>query len=483
MDLHFLPAHRLARLVRDRKIGCLELLDLHLERVQRHDPVVNAVVVRDFEQARADAKAADNALGRGEVRGPLHGVPITVKESFDVAGLPTTWGRPDFAKNIAADDAEAVMRLRDAGAVVFGKTNVPTNLADWQTFNAIHGTTHNPWDPTRVPGGSSGGAAAALAAGMTALETGSDIGGSIRNPAHYCGVYGHKPTFGICSTRGQALPGFDVPQDISVIGPLARSPRDLEIALGLLAGPDPVDHVGWTFRLPKANFMDVDELRVAVMLDAPVAPVDREVSDRISEVARALAHAGADVSDRARPAIDLLESHRTFIRLLRGATCGALSDAVFAGQVERAARVSPGDDDYEAWMLRANTMTHREWHHWDEQRLRLRRAWAEFFEFWDVLICPAAASAAFHHDQKGERWERMIPVNGKPQPSTTQMFWAGLPGVANLPATVAPAGLTRGGLPVGVQIIGPQFGDLNCIAVAKILEKVHGGFVPPPGYE
>jgi len=483
MALHFLPAHRLARLVRDGKIGCLELLDLHLARVKRHDPVVNAVVVRGIEHARKDAKAADRMLRKGEVRGPLHGVPITVKESFDVAGLPTTWGRTDFAKHIAGEDAEAVKRLRAAGAVVFGKTNVPTNLADWQTFNPIHGTTHNPWDPTRVPGGSSGGAAAALAAGMTALETGSDIGGSIRNPAHYCGVYGHKPTFGICSTRGQALPGFDVPQDISVIGPLARSPRDLEIALGVLAGADPVDHVGWKFTLPKPARSDVREFRVAVMLDAAMAPVDREVSDRVQAVARSLARAGAKVSERAAPAIDLHESHRTFIRLLRGATCGAMSDAVFAGQLERATHVAPDDDDYEAWMLRANTMTHREWHHWDEQRLRLRRAWAAFFEDWDVLLCPVGASAAFHHDQKGERWERMIPVNGKPQPSTTQMFWAGLPGVANLPSTVAPAGLTPGGLPIGVQIIGPQYGDLTCIALAKILEKVHGGFVAPPGYE
>ena len=233
----FLPAHRLAALVRAGKIGCLELLDLYLERVEQHNAKLNAIVVLDTERARKRARAADRALAKGEVWGPLHGVPVTIKESFDVEGLPTTWGHPELKDNIAQRNALAVDRLLAAGAVLFGKTNIPTALADWQTFNPIHGTTNNPWDLSRVPGGSSGGAAAALAAGLTGLETGSDIGASIRNPAHYCGVYGHKPTFGICSSQGQTAPPRITDNDIAVIGPLARSARDLEIALKTIAGP------------------------------------------------------------------------------------------------------------------------------------------------------------------------------------------------------------------------------------------------------
>ncbi|MCW5626392.1 MAG: amidase, partial [Burkholderiales bacterium] len=265
MDTPFLPAHSLANLIRTRRIGCVELLDLYLDRVARHNPTINAVVVLDAERARERAKAADDAMGRGETWGPLHGVPMTVKESFDAVGLPTTWGKPELKDHRAQTDSVAVRRFREAGAVVFGKTNVPTMLADWQTFNPIYGTTRNPWDLERTPGGSSGGSAAALAAGITGLEAGSDIGASIRNPAHYCGVYGHKPTWGICSPQGQALPGVVGLQDITVVGPLARSARDLEIALNVMAGPDAIDGAGWALRLPKPAKKALHEFKVAVL--------------------------------------------------------------------------------------------------------------------------------------------------------------------------------------------------------------------------
>src|ERR1700704_3850718 len=231
LDIPFRSARQLAADIKKKKIGCLELLDLYLARVEKYDGALNAVVVRDFERARTRARAADRALARRQVWGPLHGVPMTIKESYDVAGLPTTWGVPAYAKNIATKNAVAVDRLLGAGAVLFGKTNVPLYLADWQSYNAIYGTTNNPWDVARAPGGSSGGSAAALAAGLTGLEAGSDIGSSIRNPAHFCGVWGHKPTYGICPPAGQALPGNVAPSDISVIGPMARSAADL--ALGL----------------------------------------------------------------------------------------------------------------------------------------------------------------------------------------------------------------------------------------------------------
>ena len=478
----FLPAHRLAALVRARKIGSLELLDLYLARVERFNPRLNAICVLDVERARARARASDRALSKKRVWGPLHGVPMTVKESFDVAGLPTTWGRPDLKDNVPTKNALAVERLMGAGAVVFGKSNVPTLLADWQTFNPIYGTTNNPWDVTRGPGGSSGGSAAALAAGLTGLECGSDIGASIRNPAHYCGVYGHKPTYGICATTGQTLPPFLGDSDISAIGPLARSAKDLEIALAVIAGPDTNKGKAWTLRLPRASKKGWRQWRIAMMLNAAVADVDRSVQDGIQAVADFAARKGAKVDDRARPDIDVKEANRVFISLLRAATSRSQTDAMFARHAELANQVRPDDNSYEALMVRGATISHREWLFLDEARQRMRAKWAAFFSAYDVLLCPTAATAAFPHNQQGERWERMIEVNGTPQPSTTQLFWAGFSGVAYLPSTVAPAGHAAGGLPVGVQIVGPEYGDLTTIALARLLEREFQGFVAPPGY-
>src|SRR5574342_1406991 len=241
----FRSAKELAAEIRRKKIGCLELLDLYLSRVEMHNPALNAIVATDVESARKRARAADRARARKQVWGPLHGLPMTIKESYDVGGMPTTWGVPELKDNVPSRNALAVDRLLGAGVVLFGKTNVPIYLADYQSYNAIYGTTNNPWDHSRSPGGSSGGSAAALAAGLTAIEAGSDIGSSIRNPAHFCGVYGHKPTWGIVPRRGQALPWQKAPVDISVIGPLGRSAGDLEIGLAAMAGPDEIDAAGY----------------------------------------------------------------------------------------------------------------------------------------------------------------------------------------------------------------------------------------------
>src|SRR5439155_23105546 len=230
---------------------------------------------------RKRARAADRALARRQAWGPLHGVPMTIKESYDVTGLPTTWGVPAYKGRIATRNAAAVDRRLGAGAVLFGKTNVPLYLADWQSFNAIYGTTNNPWDIRRAPGGSSGGSAAALAAGLTGLEAGSDIGSSIRNPAHFCGVYGHKPTWGIVPREGQALPGQIAPVDIDVVGPLARSSDDLALALSVMAGPDEIDAAGWQLRLRPPVKKRLRDFKVALMLDADCSEVDREVQDRL----------------------------------------------------------------------------------------------------------------------------------------------------------------------------------------------------------
>lgn len=479
--LAFASAKWLAAQIRRRNIGCLELLDFYLDRVHRHNPELNAIIALDTASARKRAKAADRALRNGRPLGPLHGVPMTIKESFDVIGMPTTWGLAQFRDNFPQRNAVAVERLQSAGANVFGKTNVPVMLTDWQTFNPVYGTTHNPWNLERTPGGSSGGAASALASGMTALEIGSDIGASIRNPAHYCGIYGHKPTFGVCCPDGQSLPGVHTHKDIAVIGPMARHAEDLALALDVIAGPGAIEGRAWQIKLPRANGMKLRNLRIGVLLTSATAEVDHTVQQAIAQLAQSLARAGARVTDQL-PAIDLDAAHRTFIQLLRSATSTSLSEAQFQRACVAARTADLASDDYAQWMVKAQSMSHREWQAWNEQRARIALAWEDYFEHYDFLLCPAAATTAFAHDHAGERWERMIDVNGRPQPSTTQMFWAGLSGMAYLPSTVAPIALAADGLPVGVQIVGPKYSDHACIALASLLEKEFYAFAPPPGY-
>src|SRR5882672_438522 len=370
-DVPFRSARQLAADIRKKKIGALELLDLYIARVEKYDDALNAVVVRDFARARTRARAADRALARRAAWGPLHGVPMTIKESYDVAGLPTTWGVPTYKANVAIRNAVVVDRLLGAGVVLFGKTNVPLFLADWQSFNAIYGTTNNPWDVTRSPGGSSGGSAAALAAGLTALEAGSDIGSSIRNPAHFCGVYGHKPTWGIVPRTGQALPWQKAaPVDIDVVGPLARSADDLAIALSAMAGPDEIEAAGWQLRLRPPRQKRLRDFKVALMLDAPEIAVDRTVQDRLQALADFLGRQKAKVDDRARPAIDTGEAFSVYVKLLRAATSDRQSDADFDKNVAIARELSPGDESYYACATRAAVLSHRDWLAANEARHR-----------------------------------------------------------------------------------------------------------------
>jgi amidase len=482
LDIAFRSAKQLAADVRKKKIGCLELLDLYLARVEKYDGALNAVVVRDFERARTRARAADRALARRQVWGPLHGVPMTIKESYDVAGLPTTWGVPANAKNVATKNAVAVDRLLGAGVVLFGKTNVPLFLADWQSYNAIYGTTNNPWDVARAPGGSSGGSAAALAAGLTGLEAGSDIGSSIRNPAHFCGVYGHKPSWGIVPRTGQALPWQTATVDIDVVGPLARSAEDLALALSVMAGPDEIEAAGWQLRLVPPRQKRLRDFKVALMLDAPGVAVDREVQDRLHALGDFLGRQKVKVDARARPAIDTGEAFSVYTRLLRAATSDRQSDTDFEQNTAIARGLAVSDQSYYARAMRAAVLSHRDWLAANETRHRMRRAWAEFFTQYDLLLCPVAGTAAFPHDHQGERHERTLVVNGQRVPVTDHLFWAGYSGAFFLPSTAAPCGFTPGGLPVGVQIVGPQYGDLKCLAFARLLEREFQAFVPPPGY-
>jgi len=481
-DRAFASATELSDGIRDRRIGCLELLDFYLARAERHNPELNAIVVWNVDQARERARDADLAIARGERWGPLHGIPMTVKESFNVAGLPTTFGNPLWKDNIASGDAFLIERLQEAGAVVFGKTNVPYMLADAQSHNEIYGTTNNPWDSTRSPGGSSGGEAATLAAGLSALGAGSDIAGSLRNPAHYSGVYGHKPTWGLISTRGHAPPGLMTPTDISVVGPMARHAEDLDLALRALAGPDLLQRAAWRVELPPPRRRRIGEFRVAVWASSPLCRIDTSVSDLFDRAVDAVVRTGATVDDAARPGIDDEEHHRLFMLLLRAATASRMRDEDFFRQQEIAATLNDDDVSDRAAVARGATLLHRNWGNANESRTRLRYAWREFFKRFDVLLTPVAATAAFPHNRNPNRDERTVNVNGKSAPYAEQLFFAGLASLSYLPATAAPIGLSAEGLPVGLQIIGPEGEDPTTIEFARLLAAEIGGFVPPPAY-
>ncbi len=481
-DLAWMSGKQLAARIRRGEVSSLEALEAFIDRLERLNPAVNAIVTTDLAGARRAARAADRARAKGRPLGPLHGVPMTVKESYDVVGMPTSIGFPEHRENRPTRPAVIVERLQQAGAIVFGKTNLPVAMADWQSFNPVYGTTSNPWDTSRVPGGSSGGAAAALAAGLTPLEYGSDIGASIRNPAHYCGVFGHKPTWGIVPSRGHGLPPYVHDRDIAACGPLARSAADLELLLKLTAGADPDWQSGWKLALPPSGRKTLKGLRVGVLLSAPTADVDQGVQDVLSALAQALKSAGAKVNHDPALPFDLADAHHTYLMLLRAETSGSLTDEQYAAAVRRLPAVAADDWAYDAMLPRAQALSHRDWHSWNEARMLITEGWHQWFGRFDVLLCPTAATTAFPHMQTGERWERMIQVNGQPQPTTTQMFWAGLGGMSGLPCTVIPAGLAADGLPVGAQLIGRRGADLDLLAIARLLEKEGFGFRAPPGF-
>ena len=472
----FKSASELRHLLRIGKVTARDLLEEYLARVDRYDVALNAIVWQD----RVKARQVADAIEPGDPR-PLAGIPTTVKDAFDLAGSPTTLGVTEMRNNIAKQDSVVVARLREAGANVFGKSNVPLGLGDLQSYNDIYGQTNNPWNVARTPGGSSGGSAAALAAGLTALEMGSDVGGSIRNPAHYCGVFGHKPTWSLVPTRGHAQPaGVLIEPDIAVVGPMARSAADLDLALDVVAGPDALASAA-SYELPTLDGRRLKDLRIAVWATDEMSPVGEDALAAVAAVAQACKDAGANVDDSARPAFTSAESDSLYWKLMLSFRGAVVPEAQFDQLRAKTRELAADDQSERASILRAQVLGHRDWVVLSNERERLRWTWQDFFKQFDVVIAPIAGTAAFPHDHSPIE-ARTILVDDEPRPYFDALFWGGLFGVAYLPATAIPVTRNAEGLPLGVQIVGPAYGDRITIGVARLLEDVGFRFSSPPGY-
>ncbi|MFB6616609.1 amidase [Streptomyces sp. NPDC085524] len=482
MEWNFQTAEELAAALRTGEVTSVELTDEAIARIERDDAVINAICVPDFDRARAAAHAADQARARGEDR-PLLGIPVTVKESYDVAGLPTTWGMPTYRDFVPAEDAVQVSRLRAAGAVVLGKTNVPLGLQDLQSFNEIYGTTNNPWDHARTAGGSSGGSAAALAAGFGALSIGSDIGGSLRTPAHFCGVYAHKPTLGLVANRGMVpptMPALPVDLDLAVVGPMARTARDLTLLLDVMAGPDPLTFgVAHGLTLPLARHERLSDFRVLVLDEHPFIPTGSAVRAGVNRVADALVDGGARVERHTPLLPDLAEAATLYMQLLFSGSGARLPVEAYEQMRTRAAGLSANDPSLDAARLRGLVFSHRDWIGANDRRELHRHGWRQFFAEFDAVVCPIAPTAAFPHDHDPDLLARRIDIDGAELPYLDQLVWAGLATMPGLPATAVPTGLSPDGLPVGVQLIGPMFEDRTPLRLAELLEQRIGGFQVP----
>jgi amidase len=448
-DACALSARELSRKIAGRELSAVEALDAHLARIERRNPELNAVVSLDNEAARRQAEAADIALARGEALGPLHGVPLTLKDGNDVAGLRTTLGTGLFDR-VANEDGAVAARLRAAGAIIIGHTNVAPFLADYQSANAIFGRTSNPWNLERTAGGSSGGAAAAVAAGMTPLEIVSDLGGSIRLPAHFCGVYGLKPTEHRVPMTGffRLPPG--APRTVRILtclGPLARDLGDLALALSIVAGPDGVDTEVPPVPLVEEPVPPIADLRIAYATNVPGAVVASSLAEQVERVASLAASAGARVEERL-PACDWEAANALFRELVSAIT-------------------SERSDKDLAWYFAAL-----------DRRDRLIAVWDSFFGDFDALLMPPAMTAAFPHCEPGAP----LTVDGTRVAYFGQGAVLAMGNLAGLPALVAPAGQDEEGLPVGVQIVGPRWSEMRLVGVCRALESVRAlpGFQPPP---
>jgi len=482
-DLDFASAGEAARAIRRGDVSSVELTTHILERIKRYNPRLNAIVTLTEDAALARARAADEARARGDWWGPLHGVPCTIKDTFETAGVKTTAGVSSLAQHVPARDAAVVERYRGAGAVILGKTNVPEWASDWQSYNAVFGAANNPWDLSRTPGGSSGGEAAALAAGLSYLSAGSDIGGSIRVPAHFCGVYGHKPTLGVVPLRGHIPPPPGgppgPPSSLAVAGPLARSAADLALALQILGGPDGDEARAYRWSLPPARGSRLTDYRIGFVLDDPRCPVSPEVGGVARQAVDALKKAGARLEEGWPTGVVPAEQYDAYLYALFATFGFQLKDEQFESF---RARGAGKDGGYPSIIARAWTDPIKSHQAAARRRMAARAAWQAYFRTHDAFLLPTEFVPAFPHDHSQPQQARRLATPAGPREYYDLLFWIAFATLTGLPATTAPIGLTSGGLPVGLQIIGPYLEDLTPIDVAGKLADVVGGFRPPGGY-
>jgi len=482
-ELALATASELTEQLRAKQISSRELLDMYLARRDRLHADLNAIVTIDAEGARTQADLADAQLAAGHqaIDGPLLGLPMTIKDALATKAMRSTGGAVELSDHVPDTDAEVVARVRSAGAVVFGKTNLPRWSADVQATNEIFGTTNNPWDLTCGPGGSSGGASAAVAAGLTGADIGTDIGGSVRLPAHFAGVCGHKPTFGIVPQLGYiSHPTYPLSApDVNVIGPLARSVDDLELVLDVIAGPRCDQAAGWKLELPPTRHGEFGDFRVAAHLDDPHTPIGSEVAAMLEAACGALVASGASIDHAWPDDLAFSDVDDIGLPLISAATSPGRNDDEF--EEMRSIVVDPSGHPPSLQMRASSTaMFHRDWLLKVERRDANRQKWARFFESYDVLLAPVALVAAFAHMHEGNLYSRSLDVDGAARPYYDLIKWTSQFGYVGLPSTVVPVGLTPRGVPVGIQIIGPALGDRTTLEFARHVERICGGYQPPP---
>lgn len=484
-DPHYWTATEALAALATRKISSLELLDHQLARQKELNPAINAIVEVNADMARATAQESDNQRTSGATLPPLAGLPMTIKDTLEVIGFGTTAGIPELANYRPQQDAEAVGLLRNAGAVFFGKTNIPVGASDHQSYNPVYGLTLNPWNLARTVGGSSGGSSAALAAGFTALELGSDIGGSIRIPSHYCGVYGHKPSYGIVPGRGHVppAPGERSTAPLTVVGPLARSAQDLELAMQILAKPVGDTATGWSFALPPARHEQLKDFRIGVWLDSH--PVDETYANAILEFTNDLRSEGARVTLVPGGPVDASDANEIYFKMLFGIIGAGSPDE------ERAAYLAAGKDgeagSYGVMLAETTHQSFRDFVGLTSRQAHLQDRWANWFNDFDVLLCPVSLNVAFEHqieDGHGPvpQISRSLTINDRKVPYLDNLRWPGVATVANLPSTVRPLNTLVSNMPAGVQIVGPFLEDITPIRFAALCDQAFGGFTPPPAY-
>jgi amidase len=485
VDFSYASATELLAGLRRGRWSSHELVVGLRERILKYNPTLNAIIIDRLDQAETEARRADQRRKNGE-DAPLLGLPITIKESIDIAGLPATSGMPEFANRVPEHDAPLVRSLKEAGAVIIGKTNLPYACNDWQANSPVYGTTNNPWDLTRTPGGSTGGGSAALAAGLTPLEIGSDIGGSVRFPAAFTGVYGHRQSETLVPQSGH-FPGHALPNRavvLNVMGPLARTADDVELALDVISGAELGEDAAWRVELPPARAEHLRDFRVALFPDLDWLPLSADVLAARERVVSALDRAGAVVEEASPEGFgDLREFHLNYARLLRSVTSTDLDDAGRQHTLEMARRRG---DFFDQAVADALTGSPADFIIWHGRREYYRQAYREFFDRCDILLAPITLTTAFKHirsEQAGfDDYLRLFPVDGIQVPYDYQVVYPGLATHCGQPATAFPAGFSDDGLPVGLQAIGPYLEDRTPLRFASLLAEEVGAFLAPPDF-